>query len=1013
VISEKSQKVDQLIQMILEMPASDPAEKDKLKIIVDSVRDLAQNNPQLLVNFVKNYCTETQKLINELQMSMYFAEWDLVKSLHEIVICANNTHQPHINENLGEIKNRFRYALILEEALCRKELSEQNASKIFEMIRLLKSDKILSKNPLVATDEFFNIITSTDKPYFFQIAPFIRKENRFIKIVQRMATDLLDYYLDYSKNLGIDEIVLHCIQNYDVLPKYLILSDLSYPMGGGESYMLQTTKQMHEHGYDCYWVSSRDAQNGPYFSTKFRQFDSALLIDLPGGISLTNYLEVVKAIMPDVIHSHGGTNRIAVSIGLKLSIPTLVGFHFWTDLIKLGPTFNTRIRENYKKHKLDDAWMPESRFIKYYVASDYLLEVYKNLGGKRKLEIIYPLSEIDFKRNRTREENQYILQINLCKLKGGEIFNHLVEKLGDKVDFAGVITEPDDPSHYRKIRNSVKKSKGSFLLPYGDIYDYFINAKLVIIPTLVDETFCRVAYEAVLSGIPVFSTSNGFLSNMLGEAGHFLSSDPDAWERDILKFYNNDLFLEELALRQRAYVEKKFSEGIKEVFVDSLEELRRNAPRRNIGLFTLWLDQGMGIGSRNYSRVLRNLGYAVHILSFNSYSVKGEPLASQFDQSEWAIPKFADSRTHLDKIREEITTEDIELFILENNIGVFWQSEICWWQNWDRILRLSSNVHIVSVPCIEIVRKSEIQYHNLVDANFCVTKYTENELSKNQILNNIYIGHGIEQNISKIRDSQPSKTGSVRYLHIGGYNSKTRKKTVEILSAFKEATLKRSDIHLTILANRYIDEFLPYMSHSQITFKLERFAYNEIIEFYKNHDVTIQLSSHEGLGLGLYESLAFGTPVISHIGQPHAEAIRHKVAGWLIGADAIQMPDNDEAIVPAWNFHKEELVALLAKLEHEEIRQVANLIPKYFESNFSEAMFANQLYSALHRTVSVAPKSDQRRVQKIARKTLREWLKSRKLLFTIAYFIWVPIRKYRNIIQASLAKIWVGTNSAN
>src|SRR5207302_9422714 len=59
----------------------------------------------------------------------------------------------------------------------------------------------------------------------------------------------------------------------------------------------------------------------------------------------------------------------------------------------------------------------------------------------------------------------------------------------------------------------------------------------------------------------------------------------------------------------------------------------------------------------------------------------------------------------------------------------------------------------------------------------------------------------------------------------------------------------------------------------------------------------IHLGDHEGLGLGFYEAIAAGTPVLTIDTPPNNEIIREGINGWLIQCDYAQLTDNDEGLV--------------------------------------------------------------------------------------------------------------------
>ena len=116
-----------------------------------------------------------------------------------------------------------------------------------------------------------------------------------------------------------------------------------------------------------------------------------------------------------------------------------------------------------------------------------------------------------------------VVQVNIAKEKGGRIFLDCLRQLGEQIPFYAVQTQPASEKLDNEIKQEIPKYPGSVYTTYSSIKAHFAQARLVIVPSLVDETFCRVAFEAAMNGIPVLSTRNGFLPQLFGDTGCFLS----------------------------------------------------------------------------------------------------------------------------------------------------------------------------------------------------------------------------------------------------------------------------------------------------------------------------------------------------------------------------------------------------------------------------------------------------------------------------------------------------------
>jgi glycosyltransferase involved in cell wall biosynthesis len=74
-------------------------------------------------------------------------------------------------------------------------------------------------------------------------------------------------------------------------------------------------------------------------------------------------------------------------------------------------------------------------------------------------------------------------------------------------------------------------------------------------------------------------------------------------------------------------------------------------------------------------------------------------------------------------------------------------------------------------------------------------------------------------------------------------------------------------------------------------------AYNDIISKYKENDIFIHFGSHEGLGLGFYESLYCGTPILTMDWTPNNELITDNLNGWLVETSAGNIYDNTISLI--------------------------------------------------------------------------------------------------------------------
>ena len=761
-------------------------------------------------------------------------------------------------------------------------------------------------------------------------------------------------------------------------------------MGGGESFMHQTCRILSEFAVKCVWVSFLNPEIGWYTQNSVTYTPYYIDVRYADGRCREGVQRAIEIYSPDLVHSQGETNDAAMEFAEKSRYTTMIGYHFWNGLIELGTTGNRHIIENLKKHRLRPPVAVQSALIWKYVASEFMKNVYTRLGGPEDLNIIHPISDNAHFLVR-RNENEcgiYVLQINVTVIKGGNIFLDAVRALGDEIPFMGIQSEPEPSDFFTHLTAEIARHPLCKLKKYGNVREFYRTARLVIVPTLVDETFCRVAFEAAMNGIPVLSTANGYLHTMLGDTGIYLPEDSTQWITTIRDLYHDISRLKLIGEKQRARLQSVFGSDFR-FFIQSAMRLIDNSAIRNIGIFTVWGDQGLGNLSYTYTNVLRSAGYKVHIFSFQPYLSIGKTLVMQRNPEDWSVPVNADSVYYSFNYREAVTVHELTQFILVNHIHTLIVPEICWKENWERLFNVKAqvpNLIICNIPMIEIVIREEIPNHNRMNLTLYCTRLSENVLNELGVNNGILLGHGfgLPLTLTRVEEkrSRLAQRPKIRFLHIAGYNL-NRKNTKQVIEAFSQALMLRDDIELTVtlqypLSNFYLDK-LP----SGITLLDHSLSRNEILDLYEEHDISIQVSSHEGLGLGFYESISRNTPVLSLDAPPNNEIVLDGITGWLIPARPTQVPDNESAVINAWRFKTADLTNRIVSLDRAEIDRVLVSIGEVHKTRFDQVALLTHL-------LQVLPRGNRRQLSTNTKELMAPF--PRGIKFLIKRVLFKPIR---------------------
>lgn len=716
---------------------------------------------------------------------------------------------------------------------------------------------------------------------------------------------------------------------------YLVVSKWAYPFGGGEEFLLQTMDWAKRLKMKTYWICFSDAKNEDFSHFILEVIYNGIIIKLPGGINETvikNWLILLK---PDIVHHQGHLRLSFYNCCEKVRTEFLSGFHFWHGAIILdAEKKNTNIIENYEYHRTDEelVYLYGRKYCNLYCVTPFVSQCIKKITGYDIPENIYssPSYEKLKIENLDVTQNKYVTMVNIHKMKGGELFLYLIENCKD-ISFLGVKTEYGSEELDKLIEDAAIKrvidgNKQCLIINrVANPKIIYQQSRIVLVPTLADETFCRVMNEAMMNGIPILTTGMGNTKNLLRDSGYIIPfENKDEYVKVLNELYfNEDLLKEQSAKTLNDY--EMFSEKRAfKLFKNSINKHILHSKEMNIMIFTPWCDQGLGIQSRNYANILKNTNYNVSIFALKPYCAE-TCIELQKNPKEWEIENIYYSFND----REHVTDNEIINFVKQYNIGKCLLPETCWFRVFEvaKLLR-KLNVKCYAIPNIEIVRKDEIYKHRYFYKILCNNYLCEKIFNSYDILSTQYIGYGINDNDIQFRTK--TRDDVIKFLFIGGMNAFSRKHILEICEAFSSAYNHNDNICLTctiqkinLLEQDDQANINKYLNHPGINIIQSHMKYTDIISLYHEHHVSVQVSKHEGLGLGFYESLATGTPVITLDTPPHNEIILNEINGWVIPCTYKPMTDNKDPLFDSAYFDPEVLAKKFSEIAN-------NFNDKYF-----------------------------------------------------------------------------------
>lgn len=735
-------------------------------------------------------------------------------------------------------------------------------------------------------------------------------DDKIIEIPQEKYIDITNFnkignYASFVNDIALDPLLIEIIEKKDPnRPVYLVLSEWGYPpFGGGEWWLIDTAKWLYDRGFACYYIYFNDpVKNSDFNKYEMMHLQSCTYIkflrDMP------KLLKFVSLLNPSIISNQGIKRLDYMRIANLLEKPFITGFCFWQDIIKM----NNYGHQVFNQNMMDKILIPDEKFTfiynnstACYVASQFMADIVKKVHNIDTNVINTISDESQYKIVRP-DNNVYVTVVNICGLKGGNILETIINNVSLDIPFLLVDSQEASCELNKRLkkllieRNSVEKPHKSVYIrgPIADMKNIYQQTRLLLTPSLVDESFCRVAYEGMMNNIPILSTSNGNLKYLLNGYADFLDHDPVSWYMAINQLYSDDHRLQTMSCRPKSIDplvgQNKF---INLIYQSIINQPSSYALYNSVGILCPWADQGLGIQCREYYDILKRLGYEISVFSFKPYHSTLSNPKLQADPKEWDYKNIY----YGNDVREEININDFIEYLHMYKVSKMIIVETCYPKVFElaRICHLLS-IQVVAIPNLETLRYSEIHQHDIFDKIICNNCMTYNILSKYYPQKATLVGFRILNKNFGI-DKIWSKTNS--FFCSGGLNAISRKNIDKIIYAFKELEVENKianfKLHVYIQAVEIPTHMDKYRSNN-IIFSVNQRSYKEIVDLYKKHDIFIHMGDHEGLGLGFYESIVCGTPVFTIDTPPNNEIIHEGVNGWLVKCGYASLNDNKEGI---------------------------------------------------------------------------------------------------------------------
>jgi glycosyltransferase involved in cell wall biosynthesis len=632
--------------------------------------------------------------------------------------------------------------------------------------------------------------------------------------------------------------------------------------------------------------------------------------------------KVLEDVQPTLVHHQGHRQDVVVDVCTMMNIPLLSGYHFWHGAIILGPKLNQNILHHLKEHKPDPKLISiyKKTNTHLYACSEFLQDVIHSVTGAL-LPVWNPVPIFHSLPPNDPTSSKFITWMHIHPLKGGTIVTSLMCILHE---FPFQAIECEMPRYRTNVTDTIKEIAASrsasdppILIKerQEDPSDIYRKTKVLLIPSIVDETFSRVSLEGLAHGIPIITTGSGYIKEMVGDGGIVLGMDSpiEEWAFNVRMLYSNDVVYKDISRRARLRYERIYAQkgmdGFKKMIRMALTPERKE---RHVMLFCPWCDQGLGIQSRQYAQSLLQKGICVSIFGFRPYYVETKEMDSRFqeDFDEWSMYDVYYSKN----VRERVTDDEIIAFTKSRGITDCIIPETCWF----RVFQIAQVLHdleirVHAVPNIEIVRKDELEKHDVFDSILCPNHICYDVLAKErEVLRPKLKYVGFTCPVCPIVPKMASSEEPFRFVLIGGMNGFFRKNCLKVCAGFVEAKKSlegtaHSNIELVLTLQGNMRDIEQYRNIEGIRIIHQHQTHAQIWQHIASANVFVFVSRQEGLGLGMYEALACGTPVLTLDRPPFHEVIQEGRNGWVIPGFDVPNLENNSAVVSSHDFDQHDL----------------------------------------------------------------------------------------------------------
>lgn len=356
--------------------------------------------------------------------------------------------------------------------------------------------------------------------------------------------------------------------------KILFINDYGFQEGGVETYLQELEEALFIHGHEVRMLTSNAGIPKKLFSdyvfkstnTKGKLRFIPYLFNLRSIIRLKQVLDEYK---PDIVHLHYYFYHTSPSILLLLSkIPTIMTLHAHEIIAPVGIKKTTRCEHNdigyciycvgFSNYLIETLKRMIFRLLSknidgYIAPSNYYNKLHQKIGLKNIITInnaINPFKYADLPKG-----NNILYVGRLVREKGVQVLLKAIPQLLDSLPnlHLTIVGEGTYSERLKLLTHNLKIDNAvTFVgkVSRNELYKFYKNACIVIVPSIWQEPFALVGIEAMSVGRPVIGSNVGGISDWLKDriTGFLVKpNEPSEISKSVLELFSNRTALSEMS----------------------------------------------------------------------------------------------------------------------------------------------------------------------------------------------------------------------------------------------------------------------------------------------------------------------------------------------------------------------------------------------------------------------------------------------------------------------------------